>query len=86
VLCGLIKMDKPSMQKEIRGEDLSTMFEPSFATPPFPKHVQVFMDRLPFASNLSILDALMNLGPNTQEYLSSFHIQFQHRPCRVTVA
>ncbi|MFM7310288.1 MAG: WbqC family protein, partial [Flavobacteriales bacterium] len=47
VLCGLIKLDKPSMQKEIRGEDLSPMFEPSFATPPFPKHVQVFMDRLP---------------------------------------
>lgn len=85
VLSRIMKMDVPQLHETITGEDLSPMFEPSFVTPSFPKHVQVFMDRLPFASNLSILDTLMNLGPQTGSYLSSFQIQFQHRPCQLSI-
>ena len=30
---------------------------------------QVFSDRLPFTPNLSIIDLLMNLGPESKSYL-----------------
>ena len=30
---------------------------------------QVFSDRLPFTPNLSIIDLLMNLGPEATDYL-----------------
>lgn len=35
----------------------------------FPKYEQAFFDKLPFESNLSILDLLFNLGPETIYYL-----------------
>jgi hypothetical protein len=34
-----------------------------------PKYPQVFMDRMDFLSDLSILDILFNLGPRTVDYL-----------------
>lgn len=37
----------------------------------FPKYYQVFADRLPFAHNLSILDLMMNLGPEATDYLKT---------------
>lgn len=40
----------------------------------FKPYYQVFGDRLPFASNLSILDLLMNLGSEAQDYLKSITI------------
>lgn len=40
----------------------------------FPKYYQVFADRQPFAHNLSILDLLMNLGPETRGYLESVRL------------
>jgi len=35
-----------------------------------PQYTQVFSDRQPFHSNLSILDCIFNLGPETGEYLT----------------
>jgi len=35
----------------------------------FPKYIQVFSDRHGFIENLSILDLLFNLGPETLDYL-----------------
>lgn len=40
----------------------------------FPEYVQVFGDRHGFIPNLSILDVLFNLGPNTLEYLRNIEI------------
>ena len=37
----------------------------------FAPYYQVFGDRQPFAPNLSILDLLMNLGPEAREYLTT---------------
>ena len=36
----------------------------------FPPYTQVFSDRYPFIPNLSIIDLLFNLGPETGAYLS----------------
>lgn len=40
----------------------------------FPEYVQVFGDRHGFIPNLSILDVLFNLGPNTSGYISDIEI------------
>ena len=37
----------------------------------FPSYYQVFADRQPFVPNLSVLDLLMNLGPEAGEYLKA---------------
>ncbi|UBM61674.1 WbqC family protein [Candidatus Sulfidibacterium hydrothermale] len=42
----------------------------------FPEYVQVFSDRHPFQANLSILDVLFNLGPETKDYLSRIRLFF----------
>lgn len=34
---------------------------------------QVFSDRLPFAPNMSVLDLIFNLGPESKEYLFNCH-------------
>lgn len=39
------------------------LFEPTGKWPVMPSYAQVFMDRLPFESNLSGIDLLMNKGP-----------------------
>ncbi|KAA3651616.1 MAG: hypothetical protein DWP98_02630 [Bacteroidetes bacterium] len=44
------------------------------ATFNFPKYIQVFEDKYGFLSNLSILDALFNLGPKTLDYINSIEI------------
>ena len=35
----------------------------------FPRYIQVFEDRTGFISNLSILDLLFNIGPESKMYL-----------------
>lgn len=86
LMTGWMKIPMPILDTTVSGTDLSPMFEPSFETPDFPKHIQVFMDRLPFASNISILDACMNLGPYANQYLSSFQINLHTKPCRIEIA
>jgi hypothetical protein len=41
----------------------------------FPTYTQVFSDRYAFHHNLSIIDLLFNLGPETSEYLGSLQQQ-----------
>ena len=43
------------------GEQISTL--------DFPPYQQVFSERTGFMPNLSCLDLLMNLGPDTQKYI-----------------
>ena len=62
-----------------RTEDYQKMYEEDFRNTFSPKHpyptegmesyYQVFSDRLPFTPNLSIIDLLMNLGPEAKDYL-----------------
>lgn len=56
--------------------DYRNRFSPKVLLPAtdFPPYYQVFADRQPFAPNLSVLDLLMNLGPEAKEYLSSAHV------------
>jgi len=48
---------------------IDRQFEPEFQWSQLPSYLQVFADRLPFESNLSILDLMMNRGPASLEYL-----------------
>lgn len=62
-----------------RTEDYQKMYEEDFRNTFSPKHpyptegmksyYQVFSDRLPFTPNLSIIDLMMNLGPEAKDYL-----------------
>lgn len=51
--------------------DYRNVFSPKvpYPTERHPKYYQVFSDRQPFKPNLSILDLLMNQGPEAKEYL-----------------
>lgn len=53
--------------------DYRTLYSPKKPLPAenYPKYYQVFADRQPFAHNLSILDLLMNMGPESTNYLRS---------------
>lgn len=42
--------------------------------PHLPSYTQVFSDRLPFNGNVSILDLLFNLGPDTAAYLRGIKV------------
>lgn len=72
-----LKIDcRVSLTEDYRaaGEDVSDFrnrFSPkvSFSTDSFPAYYQVFADRQPFAPNLSVLDLLVNLGPEARVYL-----------------
>lgn len=50
-------------------------------TPPLPTtlnepYIQVFSDRLPFQKNLSILDIIFNLGPQSINYLRKYSLTY----------
>lgn len=52
-------------------DDYRNVFSPKVAYDDsgFPSYYQVFADRLAFVPNLSVLDLLMNLGPEARDYL-----------------
>ncbi|MCO5230122.1 MAG: WbqC family protein [Chitinophagales bacterium] len=58
---------------DFEGLDLRNTIHPNInkmsVTPMTKPYVQVFMDRMDFLSDLSILDLLFNLGPRALEYL-----------------
>ncbi len=49
--------------------DYRDRFEPSTEWPNFQSYPQVFSDRFPFQNNLSVLDLMMNKGPDMFSYL-----------------
>ena len=49
---------------------------PSVRKEIFPRYIQVFEPKYQFIGNLSILDVLFNLGPETLSYLNSIKIDF----------
>lgn len=57
--------ESPSFKQEIDNR----IWEPSHTWPEQTAYLQVFSDRHPFQSNLSIIDLLMNLGPRSELYL-----------------
>jgi hypothetical protein len=52
-------------------DDYRTLFSPKipYPTDHFPPYYQVFSDRIPFTPNLSVIDLMMNLGPEAGDYL-----------------
>ena len=40
------------------------------------KYDQVFMEKHGFIANLSILDLIFNLGPESAEYLKNINLQY----------
>jgi len=57
--------------RKMYGEDFRNTFTPKRPYPAegMEKYYQVFSDRLPFTPNLSIIDLMMNLGPEAGDYL-----------------
>ena len=58
------------------GEDYRSRFTPK---KPYPvegmkPYYQVFADRIPFTPNLSVVDLLMNIGPEARNYLENMEI------------
>lgn len=56
--------------------DLRNRFTPKkpFPTEGMRPYYQVFADRLPFTPNLSVMDLLMNIGPEAKKYLETIEI------------
>lgn len=66
--CQLLRTEDYQKEYEL---DFRNTFSPKV---PYPtegqeKYYQVFSDRLPFTPNLSIIDLLMNVGPEAKDYL-----------------
>ncbi len=54
--------------------DLRPRFKGSLKGIEFPEYVQTFADRLPFLENASLLDLIMNVGPEAQGYLEKIKL------------
>ena len=54
-------------------DDYRNSFSPKvpYVTDGFPRYCQVFSERYPFVPNLSVLDLLLNVGPEAGDYLKS---------------
>ena len=58
------------------GMDYRNLFSPKHPLPAdgFKPYYQVFADRMAFVPNMSVLDVLMNLGPEAKDYLMTVEI------------
>lgn len=80
-----LKTDLPMMRTEDYQKeyplDFRNCFSPKvpYPTDNFPSYYQVFSDRVPFVANLSILDALFNLGPETRDYVMALGDKLKNR-------
>ena len=80
ILRWLLKCLKTDIEVELTSEyadmpvdnDYRTAFSPkqSSSHSALPPYYQVFSDRQPFAGNLSVLDLMMNLGPDAKAFLN----------------
>lgn len=71
------KSDKYYTSADFIGIDARSYFLPTKnITIDFPTYPQVFNDRFPFVKDLSLLDVLFNVGPNTSNYISSLPFKF----------
>ena len=57
-------------------DDCRNCFTPKkpFPTDGMSPYYQVFADRMPFTPNLSVVDLLMNIGPEAKNYLETIEI------------
>lgn len=57
-------------------DDYRSLFTPKRPLPTegMKPYYQVFADRMPFVPNLSVLDLMMNLGPEARKYLETIEI------------
>ena len=69
-IADLLDLDWPQRSSTSHTEEAALDFRSHpFKTEDYPSYLQVFSDRHSFAPNLSILDALFNLGPASKDYL-----------------
>lgn len=69
-ICSLLKLEIPSTMTESYEHDLADDFRSApLSLIKEENYMQVFSDRHPFLANLSILDALFNLGPRANAVL-----------------
>lgn len=70
------KYELSSSYIEISNEinDLRGHFSPKKKKSDLPSYLQVFGDRFPFQSDLSILDVVMNLGPQSMSYVKKIDL------------
>jgi len=63
------------VRNPLEGTDLRNSIHPKHPdnTLIFPSYVQVFSDRFPFTPDLSILDLIFNLGPDSLEYIKQIN-------------
>lgn len=82
LICRHIKVDSTPVfteeyQKDFTcGLDLRKAFKPSKTEQIFEQkpYIQVFADRFDFINNLSVLDLLFNLGPQSAQYLKTTYL------------
>ena len=65
------KITYTSTQEYLMSGDFTDFRQHSFTTSNHKKYNQVFMEKYGFISNLSILDLLFNLGPESADYLEN---------------
>lgn len=72
--------DKFIKYQNSEGQELLVSKKSGFLNPPYR---QVFHERTGFIPNLSVIDCLFNLGPETSHYLSQCGIQILPQPFKV---
>jgi hypothetical protein len=62
------------LEKEEQTEDCRNLFFPKNRALHYPSYLQVFGDRFDFQSDLSVLDLVMNLGPQSLGYVKNIDL------------
>ena len=76
VILKLLKFDIPIIQnhnKELK-EKRDLIISKKIINTPYLKYNQVFIDKYGFLENLSVIDLLFNLGPQSLNYLKNLKI------------
>ncbi|MEN9348676.1 MAG: hypothetical protein RLZZ77_2187 [Bacteroidota bacterium] len=62
------------LEKEEQAEECRNLFFPKNRALHYPSYLQVFGDRFDFQSDLSVLDLVMNLGPQSLGYVKNIDL------------